>query len=746
MTASQKEPTLSDIKEHSATLGLSRVALVSLVAFSFFSNILMLTIPIYMLQVYDRVLGSRSLETLSFLTLAAVTALAVYMGLEIIRSRLLLRLGLILENTLGGPMLVSALTSQGTGTRPGVQNVRDLQELRGLFSSGTLNTVLDSPWLPMYLLVLFLFHPVFGWIGVASSALLSVIIVSSELLSRQPLQKANLSNLTSLSGADSFVRNAETIRALGMTANVERRWHQLSLRSLASLSNVSNGLNVFSNLAKFIRMIVQIAALGSGVYLVLQNELTPGLMIAGSILVARALAPLEAAIGSWRPLVSGFQAYKRLRSSLENEPETAHRRVLERPTGKIALDKVTFVIRGLKRTPLNNVSLQLKPGEMLGVAGAIGAGKTTLAKILVGIYSPALGKVFLDDTELASWDLDELGKYIGYAPQEAQIFDGSVAENIARYSKDYDISKVVQAGKRAYAHDAILDLPQGYETQLGDRGLLLSSGQKQRISLARALYGDPRLVVLDEPETFLDAQGEADLARSLAALKRAHITTVVVTHRNNILTHTDKTVVLYKGVVKAFGPTKDVLPILTKETTKLTGVQPLNRKPPKTQQKQKPKSEKKQQAVIVSKQLEQDQKKMAAGKLTLNDFIHPENGSYGHWLIERSAGKGRTAISRLHRGFRKLLDVPIQNITSKHIEEWRIARRDESKSLSGTLERANARHRSEQDIRLLQSCLQCAVEWRLLQLNPLAEPSLESTASGRDEHRPIQSHGGAQDA
>ena len=718
----------------------------------------MLTIPIYMLQVYDRVLGSRSLETLYFLTLAAVTALGVYMGLEIIRSRLLLRLGLVLEHNLGGPLLANALSNRGAGTAAGVQTIRDLQELRGLFSGGILTTLLDSPWLPLYLLVLFLFHPVFGWIGVVSSLLLAVIIISSELSNRLPMQKANQTNLTSLNSADSFLRNAETIRALGMTSAVERRWQRLSYRSLGSLSNVGNKQSVFSNLAKFIRLIVQIAALGSGVYLVLQNQLTPGLMIAGSILIARALAPLESAIGSWRPLVSGFQAYRRLRSSLEAGAEPSHRRVLERPAGKIGLDKVTYVIKGVKRTLLNNVSFQLRAGEMLGVGGPIGAGKTTLARILVGSTPPSLGKVFLDDIEFSSWDPDELGKYIGYAPQEMQIFNGSVAENISRFEQDFDVSKAIQAGKRAFAHDQILEMPQGYETLLGESGLQLSSGQKQRISLARALYGDPRLVVLDEPEAFLDAQGEADLNRALAALKRARITTVVITHRNQILTHTDQILLLDKGTARAFGPTKKVLPILTKETTKLTGVQPLQPTSPQKQQKQlkqpnkqsqlKQQNPKQEQPSPVSKQLQRDRKKAASGTLTLKEFIHPEEGSFGHWAIHQSQGKGRTVLNRIYRGFNDLLDVPLQNITAQQIEDWRSEKRKESKSLSGTLERANARHRAEQDIRLLEGCIEQAVKWHLLELNPLDEPALASNTAPCTESRvqnSAQSSGGTQD-
>jgi PrtD family type I secretion system ABC transporter len=552
-----KAPTPSEIR---GALHALRGSFAMAGVFSLFSNLLMLTVPLYLLQIYDRVLASRSQSTLVALTVIAASLLAVMGALELIRARMLVRLGANLDARLGDRVFsaVFAQTLAGTGAAR-AQPLRDLDSVRQFLTGSGLFAFLDAPWLPIYLVVVFLFHPLLGGVAAAGALLLLALALINELTTREPLQRANLEAVGATGFAETSFRNAEVLEALGMLGAIRQRWLRGHRRGIAFQALASDRAATLSAASKTTRLLLQIAILGVGAALAIDQVITAGTIIAASILSARALAPVELAIANWRGFVATRSAYRRLSDLLASNPAPEPRMALPPPKGRLAVEQIVAVPPGAPKPVLQGVSLALEPGEVLGVIGPTAAGKSTLARHLVGVWHPTAGTVRLDGASLRDWPREELGPRIGYLPQDVELFEGTVKENIARFEAEPDPERVVRAAVRAGVHDMILALPMGYDTAIGVGGSTLSAGQRQRVGLARALYGEPALVVLDEPNSNLDVDGDRALTAAILDLKRRGATVVVVAHRPSAIAAVDKLLVLREGRVAAFGPTQEVL-------------------------------------------------------------------------------------------------------------------------------------------------------------------------------------------
>ncbi len=561
-TGPQTEP--SDILH--AALRRCRGAAVAVVFFSLCVNLLMLTAPLYMLQVFDRVLNSRSEETLVFLTLIAVAAFVALGAIEAVRHRMLSRIGGWIDRRVSGELLRHALSADLGAERPSsVHSLRDLATLRGFISGPAVLPLLDAPWLPIFVAVIFLLHPLLGWLAVAGAVLLLGLAVVNELATARPFRASGAAALRSLDQAEAATRNADVVQAMGMAGELVRRWDRHNDAMLAALEVAHGRGGAIKSLSRFLRMSLQIAILGVGAWLVLAGEMTPGAMIAGSILFARALAPVDQAIGSWRSASAARSAYGRIISGLAERAPRPAAMALPPPTGRLAVDGLSYFHPGANEPILHRVGFALEPGESLGIIGPTAVGKTTLARVLVGNLRPRAGHVRLDGADLANRDGDQVGRHIGYLPQDIELFAGTVRENIARMAEG-DADAVVAAAMAADVHDLVLHLADGYDTEIGTDGMALSGGQRQRIALARALYGDPRLVVLDEPNANLDQPGEEALASVIAGLGARGATAVLITHRLWILRRVDKILMLGPDGC-TFGPRDEML-------ARLAGPQP----------------------------------------------------------------------------------------------------------------------------------------------------------------------------
>lgn len=547
------------------SLAASRGAFVAVGLFSFFINSLMLTVPLYMLQVYDRVLASRSESTLVMLTIVAAGILLTAGFLELARSRVLVRVGGRLDNQLNQPLLSAMLVDRLRGRSESQgQPLRDLDTMRTFLTGPGLISFFDAPWTPVFILIIFVFHPLLGFVALGGAVFLFFLAILNELLTRRPLKQASTVSINANGFAESSLRNAEVIQAMGMMPGLLRRWldrHESSLALQAVASDRAGGV---AATAKMVRQLLQIAILGVGAYLAIRQIITPGVMIVASIIMARALAPVELAINSWRSFVSARSAYGRLQDLMPQAGFSTDSESMELPPpmGALSVEGAVAAPPGVERPVIKGVSFALGEGELLGLIGPSGAGKSTLARLLVGIWAPAAGHVRLDGADVSQWDAEALGPHIGYLPQDVELFDGTVAENIARFS-DPNGEVVVVAAKRAGAHEMILRLPNGYDTVIGEAGGVLSGGQRQRVALARALYGDPVLIVLDEPNSNLDAEGEEALRAAIADLKTAGKTVVIIAHRPSIMSAVDKLLVLRDGRVEIFGPPAEILPNVT---------------------------------------------------------------------------------------------------------------------------------------------------------------------------------------
>jgi PrtD family type I secretion system ABC transporter len=528
-------------------------------AFSFFINLLFLVPAMFTLQVFDRVLSSNSRETLVVLLAGTAVALFILLLLDYVRNRLQNVLGNIVDERLSPPV-VNAIVVKAARLphSAGVEGIRDVAALRNVFSANGLIALFDAPWVVVYVLVIWTFHPTLG-LGAAISAVLMLALAwLNDRISRNALEGLQKEGRRATQYVESSLRNAEVLQALGMTERLLERWRTLqdqvtSLHTSASRSGVA-----FSSATRFVRQAIQILMLGLGAYLVLTQQASAGIMIATTILLGRAVQPVEQLVGSWRMLTDARAAYRRLQDLSKDFDKFVARLIIPRPEGRLAAEGISYRVPGTEKPILINVAFSLMPGEALAVIGPSAAGKSTLARLLTGVWAPNTGTVRLDGADVAYWPRQDLGPWIGYVPQDVELFDGSVADNIARLGK-VDSEAIVAAAKRANAHEMILTLPQGYDTQVGEQGARLSPGQRQRIALARALYGDPRLVVLDEPNSNLDGEGEIALAQALSGLRSEGVTSVVITHRPSLIAHVDKILVLEAGRVQQFGPAGEVM-------------------------------------------------------------------------------------------------------------------------------------------------------------------------------------------
>ena len=529
--------------------------------FSLVINVLLLVPPLYMLQVFDRVLASRSAETLAVLSVAAVVALLIMAILDVLRARLLAAAGAVLDRVLG-PSVIDGLLAQTAklSSAAHLNGLRDVNTLRSFLGGTGLMTLFDAPWLPFFLLVIFLFHPILGAVAAAGALLMMLLALANERLMRGPLERAQSEGRRAARFIDANVRNAEVVSALGMLPAVTRRWARLNDAALAEQGRAARVGGFFAGATKFARQLIQIAMLAAGAYLVVAQDVSAGVMIAATILLGRALAPVETLVAGWRSLVDARSAWRRLDQLLKDTPASEPHTELPAPKGKLEVEKLVF---GLKdKAILRGVSFKLESGEALALVGPSASGKSTLARLLVGVWKPLAGAVRLDGADVAAWPRAALGPHIGYLPQDVELFGGTVAENIARLGEP-DSAEVVSAAQRAHVHDLILRLPKGYETEIGEGGQALSPGQRQRIALARALYGNPRLVVLDEPNSDLDSEGEEALLRTLQGLKNDGATIVIIAHRPSLLRGADKMLVLREGMVDRYGARTEVMERIT---------------------------------------------------------------------------------------------------------------------------------------------------------------------------------------
>jgi ATP-binding cassette, subfamily C, bacterial exporter for protease/lipase len=527
--------------------------------FSAIINLLMLVPSIYMLQVYDRVLPSGNEITLLMLTLIMFGAYALLGALEFVRSFILIRVGARLDMVMNKRVYTAAFEQnlKRGGTNAG-QALQDLTNIRQFLTGNALFAFFDAPWFPIYLIVIFLFDPHLGIFALIGSTVLVALAYINEIVSRKPLSEANTMAIASSNLATNNLRNAEVIEAMGMLPNLMGRWLQLQGKFLNLQADASEKAGIVQAVTKFVRLSIQSLVLGYGALLVIEGKMTSGMMIAASILMGRALSPVEMLIGVWKQWSSTRSAYSRLTELLATNPPREAGMELPKPQGNVTVETVTAAPPGSQVAVIKGLSLAIQPGDALGLIGPSGSGKSTLARLLVGIWPAAVGKVRLDGADIYHWNKDQLGPHIGYLPQDVELFGGTVNENIARFGK-VDPEQVIIAAKRAGVHDMILHLPQGYDTRLGDGGAGLSGGQKQRLGLARAMYGDPSLIVLDEPNSNLDDVGEQALVNAIADLRRRGKAIVLITHRMSVIGITNKLLLLRDGAAQMFGPTQEVL-------------------------------------------------------------------------------------------------------------------------------------------------------------------------------------------
>lgn len=527
--------------------------------FSAVINLLMLAPALYMLQVYDRVLASGNEMTLLMLTLMILGLFGLMGALEWVRSQVVIRLGTQMDMRLNQRVYDAAFEAQlSTGSPAAGQALNDLTSLRQFATGNALFAFFDAPWFPVYLWVIFMFSPWLGLLALGGAVLLMLLAWLNQRVSQGPLKAASELSVEATQQASAHLRNAEAIEAMGMLATLRGHWLAQHTAFLAQQNLASEKTASVGAWSKGVRLALQSLVLGLGALLAVQGQITAGMMIAGSILMGRVLSPIDQLIGVWKQWTSARLAYQRLESLLQAHPARPPRMALPVPRGELAVEQLSASAPGTRRATLSNLSFTLPAGQVLGVIGPSGCGKSTLARLLIGVWQPLAGKVRLDGAQLSQWNKQQLGPHLGYLPQDIQLFAGTIAQNIARFAP-VDADKVLAAAQMAGVHSLILQMPEGYDTRLCDGGAGLSGGQKQRIGLARALYGLPALIVLDEPNANLDEAGEQALLQAIAQLKQLKRTLILITHKPNVLTLTDQLLILREGQLQAFGPTAKVL-------------------------------------------------------------------------------------------------------------------------------------------------------------------------------------------
>lgn len=542
-------------------LAACRGAFISIGLMSGMSNILMLTGAIFMLEVYDRVLPSRSVPTLIGLVILAAGLFTAQGLLDLIRGRILVRIGSRLDETLSGRVYetIVRLPLKVGNRNDGLQPIRDLDSLRSFLSGLGPTALFDLPWLPIYIIICFLFHPYIGLAALFGAIVLAIITMMTETMTREPTQAATSYATARATLAETSRRNAEVLTAMGMTGRIAALWGEANTKYLASQRHASDVAGGFGSASKVLRMMLQSGVLAVGAYLVIYQQATAGIIIAGSILSARALAPVDVAIANWRGFVGARQSWKRLSDLLVLLPAQTAPMPLRPPAQSLAVESAGVVPPGSDNVVVQDVSISLQAGNGLGIIGPSGSGKSSLARILVGVWRPARGRIRLDGAALDQWSPELLGKHIGYLPQDVELLAGTVAQNIGRFTEPQDAKAVIAAATAAGVHDLIVNLPEGYETPVGESGTALSAGQAQRIALARALYGDPFLVVLDEPNSNLDADGDEALTRAIMSVRARNGIVIVVAHRPSAIAGVDLLLLMSQGRAQAFGPKDEVL-------------------------------------------------------------------------------------------------------------------------------------------------------------------------------------------
>jgi ATP-binding cassette, subfamily C, type I secretion system permease/ATPase len=526
--------------------------------FSLAINLLYLASPLYMLQVYDRVISSSSVVTLVMLTIALLIAFSALAGLDVVRASVLTRASIRLDRLLAGRVVTAILDSPAALGGARSQFLRDFDTFRQFITGMGIHALFDLPWAPLYILVIFMLSPLLGGFALTCAVLLVFLALINERIVRPPMSESNEAANRNYSFTEMSLRNAEVVQAMGMTEGLLRRWGRDRVKMISRQVQASDRAAIMSSMIRFFRLSMQSLILGLGAFLVIERQITVGAMFATSILLGRALQPIEQIVGSWRNLISAREAYRRIRELLMANPLRAERLELPRPKGHISVEGLTYAPPRSNKPILKSVSFRIEPGEVIGIIGPSGAGKSTLVRNIVGVLRPNAGTVRLDGADIATWPRASLGQYIGYLPQDVELFADSVAANVSRFQQSRG-ENVVRAAQTAGVHDMILRLSDGYETQVGDGGATLSGGYRQRIGLARSVFGNPSVVVLDEPSSNLDAEGEAALSECILKLKQNKVTVILVSHRPSTVAVVDKILLLIDGVVEAYGPRAEIL-------------------------------------------------------------------------------------------------------------------------------------------------------------------------------------------
>ncbi|RWC35163.1 MAG: type I secretion system permease/ATPase [Mesorhizobium sp.] len=549
-----------------AVLASFRRAMAGIALMSGVVNVLALTGSFFMLQVYDRVIPGRSVPTLVGLAVFAGTLFVFQGALELIRSRLLVRIGMALDARLSR-QVYAALMRLPLRTKlagDGLQSLRDLDQVRSFMASAGPTALFDLPWMPLYLAICFLFHFWIGMTALAGVVILFSLTLLAEIRTREPARKANSQAAARNTLAEATRRNVEVLQAMGFGSRIAERWSGINADYLDTNATASDLAGTLGTLSKILRMMLQSGILAIGAYLVIHQEATGGIMIASSIMMSRALAPIELAIAHWRGFVTARQAWARLTQLLVLLPETATSVSLPAPRSALSVESISVTPPGERRMVVQDATFALEKGVGLGIVGPSASGKSSLVRAIAGIWLPVRGTVRLDGATLDQWSPEELGNHVGYLPQDVQLFDGTMAENISRFEPQAPSDKILAAARAAGVHDLVIHLPEGYETRIGEAGSALSAGQKQRVALARALYGDPFLVILDEPNSNLDAEGEAALTEAIQGVRARGGIAIVVAHRPSALASLDQVLVMANGRIQAFGPKNEILNKITR--------------------------------------------------------------------------------------------------------------------------------------------------------------------------------------
>ncbi|WP_186393202.1 MULTISPECIES: type I secretion system permease/ATPase [unclassified Pannonibacter] len=534
-----------------AAYGKFRAIVFTTFVFSFAINVLLFVSPLYMLQIYDRVLGSRNETTLLMISLITLFLLVIYGVLEFIRSRMLVRAGMQFDEVLSAAVFNRAVKLRLSNPSAGAEYIlSDGDKVREFMTGSGILTFFDAPWTPLFIIVCFLFHPWLGYLALSGGIVIFALALINEHATKTQLKAANTAAQGASQFAGAVLQNAEVIRSMGMEKALGARWRERHGSMIAAQAGASDKSGAILTFQKFFRMTIQSAILGLGAYLALHQEISPGIMIAASIMMGRALQPVEQGVAQWKQFVAARQAHERLKQLFDNIPGDEARTELPAPKGLISVENLTSVIPGTRVPFLKNISFQVNPGETLAVIGPSGSGKSSLVRHLAGVWPVLSGTVRVDGADIAHWDSGQLGQHMGYLPQEVRLFAGTIAENISRFSGG-ESDAVVKAAQMAGVHEMILRLPDGYETQAGDNGQQLSGGQRQRVGLARAMFGMPRIVLLDEPNSNLDADGENALIEAIKVMKSEGVTVILVTHKTNLLAVSDRALVLRDGTLQA---------------------------------------------------------------------------------------------------------------------------------------------------------------------------------------------------